>query len=220
MDNSYLNFLREEDIKKEIESYQTIVNYVKENFKEGEDYGRLPDYPKPSLLKPGAEKLCSLLNLSVHVDIAEKIENFREGIFHYVCKCTLKYKDTGVIASEGLGSCNSKESKFLNQNPFVIANTVLKLAKKRALVDAILTATRTSGMFTQDVEDMDEVINEKKELGLATASQKAFIAKLAQNRGLNEAQFAEFSKNTTGKEKAQDWTKEDAAKLIKALKNK
>ncbi len=34
-------------------------------------------------------------------------------------------------------------------------NTVLKMAKKRAFVDASLTATAASDIFTQDVEDMD-----------------------------------------------------------------
>lgn len=34
-------------------------------------------------------------------------------------------------------------------------NTVLKMAKKRAHVDAVLTATAASDIFTQDVEDMD-----------------------------------------------------------------
>jgi hypothetical protein len=35
-------------------------------------------------------------------------------------------------------------------------NTVLKMAKKRAHVDAVLTATAASDIFTQDVEDMQE----------------------------------------------------------------
>ncbi|WDC84094.1 hypothetical protein PL321_17700 [Caloramator sp. mosi_1] len=80
-------------------------------------------------MKSGAEKLCSLLNLSVQIDILDKVEDFKEGIFHYVCKCTLK-NSFGNVVSEGLGSCNSKESKFSNQNPFAVANTVLKLSKK------------------------------------------------------------------------------------------
>ena len=33
-------------------------------------------------------------------------------------------------------------------------NTVLKMAKKRALVDAVLTATAASDIFTQDLEDI------------------------------------------------------------------
>ncbi|MBZ4663860.1 MAG: hypothetical protein JG776_1575 [Caloramator sp.] len=219
MEKEMFNFLTEEDIKNEINSYQLIVNYIKENFKDGEDYGKIAEYPKPSLLKSGAEKLCSLLNLSVQVEILEKIEDFKEGIFHYVCKCTLK-NSLGNIVSEGLGSCNSRESKFLNQNPYGVANTVLKLSKKRALVDAILTATRTSGMFTQDIEELDELISTNIKVNLATASQKAFIAKLAKDKGMSETQLMDFTKKVTGKEKSKDWTKDDAAKIIKTLKNK
>jgi hypothetical protein len=40
----------------------------------------------------------------------------------------------------------------------VCHNTCLKMAKKRAHVDAILTATAASDIFTQDVEDMPEVM--------------------------------------------------------------
>lgn len=42
-----------------------------------------------------------------------------------------------------------------NPDPADNYNTVLKMAKKRAHVDAILTATAASDIFTQDVEDMD-----------------------------------------------------------------
>lgn len=45
----------------------------------------------------------------------------------------------------------------------VCHNTVLKMAKKRAHVDATLTATAASDIFTQDVEDMPEVIPGAKE---------------------------------------------------------
>ncbi|WDC84093.1 hypothetical protein PL321_17695 [Caloramator sp. mosi_1] len=49
-------------------------------------------------------------------------------------------------------------------------------------------------MFTQDIEEMDEPINTNIKLNLATASQKAFIAKLAKDKGLTETQFADFTK--------------------------
>jgi hypothetical protein len=39
-----------------------------------------------------------------------------------------------------------------------LANTVLKMAKKRAQIDAILTATAASDIFTQDVEDLPEEV--------------------------------------------------------------
>ena len=32
-------------------------------------------------------------------------------------------------------------------------NTIIKMAKKRSYIDATLSATRTSGIFTQDLED-------------------------------------------------------------------
>jgi hypothetical protein len=35
-----------------------------------------------------------------------------------------------------------------------LANTILKMAKKRALVDAVLTATAASDVFAQDLEDL------------------------------------------------------------------
>jgi hypothetical protein len=37
-----------------------------------------------------------------------------------------------------------------------VYNTVLKMAKKRAFIDATLTATAASDFFTQDIEDLDE----------------------------------------------------------------
>jgi hypothetical protein len=43
-----------------------------------------------------------------------------------------------------------------HDNPADYFNTVLKIAKKRAHVDAILTATAASDIFTQDAEDIRE----------------------------------------------------------------
>ncbi|MEC2076308.1 hypothetical protein [Metabacillus fastidiosus] len=69
---------------------------------------------------------------------------------------TLTSKESGVIEVEGLESCNSKEASFQHQDSYTIVNTVLKMAKKRALIDAVLSATRASGLFTQDIEDFEE----------------------------------------------------------------
>lgn len=46
--------------------------------------------------------------------------------------------------------------KQVRANISDVANTVLKMAKKRALVDATLTCTAASDVFNQDIEDMDE----------------------------------------------------------------
>ena len=47
-----------------------------------------------------------------------------------------------------------KEVNQIRTNPADLANTVLKMAKKRALVDAVLTTTAASDIFTQDIEDL------------------------------------------------------------------
>lgn len=46
------------------------------------------------------------------------------------------------------------EGKTENPDPADCYNTILKMAKKRAFVDAILTATGASDIFTQDIEDL------------------------------------------------------------------
>jgi len=51
-----------------------------------------------------------------------------------------------------------ERGKVEHDNPPDYYNTVLKMAKKRAQVDATLTATAASDIFTQDIEDMPEVI--------------------------------------------------------------
>jgi hypothetical protein len=45
-------------------------------------------------------------------------------------------------------------------NPADIANTILKMAKKRAHVDGIKSATGTSGLFGQDLEDLNAEVAE------------------------------------------------------------
>lgn len=51
--------------------------------------------------------------------------------------------------------------KQVRMNVADVANTVLKMAKKRALVDAVLTATAASDIFDQDLEEMPEEIREE-----------------------------------------------------------
>ena len=60
-----------------------------------------------------------------------------------------------MLITEGLGSCNTRERKYLKMDPYTMDNTVLKMAKKRALVDAALLVASLSDVFTQDLEDMD-----------------------------------------------------------------
>lgn len=61
--------------------------------------------------------------------------------------CGAKFKDEDERIT--------KQPKGRVENPDIIdaKNTVLKMAKKRAKIDAVIGVTRSSGVFTQDMED-------------------------------------------------------------------
>lgn len=132
--------------------------------KEGEHYGTLPGCKKPCLFKSGAEKICFVFRLipSYKVDKTELLDGHRE----YVVTCSLSHEGSMHVGS-GVGSCTTMESQYRyrknksyekmeNPNIFDTFNTCLKMAKKRAFVDAVLTTTASSDLFTQDVEDIIE----------------------------------------------------------------
>jgi len=72
-------------------------------------------------------------------------------------------KDAPEIAGQSI-------EKVENENPADHYNTVLKMAKKRAFVDATITATAASDIFTQDIgDDESEIVPENAQ----TAPQRA-----------------------------------------------
>lgn len=132
-----------------------LKKFIDEIMVPGVDYGIIPGIDKPSLLKSGAEKLCDVFGFSKRVEVINRVEDWRCGIFNFEVRVTLVCKSTNVIEAEGIGCCNSRESKYSSQRGYDVMNTVLKMAKKRGLIDAVLSATRSSDLFTQDVEDMN-----------------------------------------------------------------
>jgi len=136
-----------------INQFQTIVQ---KTLKQNHDFGVIPGTPKPTLLKPGAEKILMLMGLTSEYEIVEKVQDYEGGFFAFTVKCTLSKGDTKI--TEGIGHANTRERRYVsgrNQDPFTLANTVLKMAKKRSQVDAVLTVASLSDIFTQDLEDMD-----------------------------------------------------------------
>ena len=138
------------------ERINMLQSFVKEMMIPKVDYGFIPNCDKPALFKSGAEKLCDIFGFSKQIEILNRVEDWEKGLFHYEVKTILINKRTGMIEAEGIGSCNSKERKYIKQDSYSIINTILKMAKKRAFVDAVLSATRSSGIFTQDIEDLDD----------------------------------------------------------------
>lgn len=126
------------------------------------DYGMIPGCKKPSLLKAGAEKLAVYYGFSTSISIENRFENYDKKLVAYEVKATV-YDTSGKIIAEGIGAANSQERKFLKGDFFSQINTVLKIAKKRAYVDAIITGTGCSSIFTQDLEEISLQANQEQE---------------------------------------------------------
>lgn len=185
-----------------------IQELMKRVMIKGVDYGTIPGCgDKPTLLKPGAEKICLMLNLATQVKCRRIL--MEKGHREYEVTCTLTHRSGGLIG-EGVGVCSTMESKYRYrgsgrkcpkcgkdaiikgkaeygggficfakkggcgakfadsdksvseqsdakiENPDIADtfNTVKKMSKKRAFIDAVLTSTGASVMFTQDIEDL------------------------------------------------------------------
>lgn len=96
---------------------QAIIDFTRAVMVKDVDYGTIPGTgDKPTLKKPGAEKLTSLFGLSPRFDIVEKETDWtgrdhgNEPFFYYQYRCSLYYGD--ILAGQGLGSCNSWEKKY------------------------------------------------------------------------------------------------------------
>ncbi|MGO1367853.1 MAG: hypothetical protein ACTHVE_06855 [Senegalia sp. (in: firmicutes)] len=149
-----------EDSMNKIYKFQKVIQ---KTLVEGHDYGKtFYGSSKPSLLKPGSEKILMLLGISSEYEIIDKVQNYEDGFFAFSVKCILKKNEK--IVTEGLGHSNSRERKYLGgkQDVYMLGNTCLKMAKKRALVDATLTVASLSDIFTQDMEDMTQFEEEER----------------------------------------------------------
>ena len=169
------------------------VNLIQEVMKavmqKGQHYGVTPGCgDKPTLLKPGAEKLAMTFRLAADPQVQELSA---DGEIGYRTTVRLIHIPTGNFVGAGIGEASTAEDKYawrsavnaeefaetpenrrrekwrkgrqgeadyklkqVRTNPADLANTILKMSKKRALVDAVLTATAASDIFTQDIEEM------------------------------------------------------------------
>ena len=132
-----------------------IETVIRTHLKAGVDYDTIPNCGrKPTLLKAGAEHLASIYGFRTTSEIVNRVEVLDKNFVLYEFKTTV-YKN-GEIVSIGYGSCNTLERKFIKQGFAAALNTVIKIARKRSFVDAILSATSASRIFTQDIEELRE----------------------------------------------------------------
>ena len=179
------------EIKAQVNMIQEVMESV---MKEGIHYGVIPGTGgKPTLLKPGSEKLNLTFRISPRV-VIEDLSTPDE--IHYRVISKAYHISSGDFLGDGVGEASSNEEKYkwrravvkaefdetpedrrrepykkgqkgayakikqVRTNPADIANTVLKMAKKRAQVDMTLTVLAASDAFSQDLEDMTDVMRE------------------------------------------------------------
>lgn len=184
----------------------TIKEAMEQAMRRDVDYGVIPGTnSKPTLLKPGAEKLSVLFQLDPQISAYEHWEGD-----HLTVKavCIIYHAPTGERLGRGEGMCSTREKKYAYRKADRICpdcgnasifkskkdgegfycwakkggcgnkfadddsritgqalgdvdnpdlpdqyNTVLKMARKRALVDGVLLVTGASALFTQDLDD-------------------------------------------------------------------
>ncbi|MGX2040402.1 hypothetical protein ACWJKU_09765 [Methylocaldum sp. MU1018] len=148
-----------------------ILNWIREALVEGTDYGRIhlfnrekcafakrgearlcpinSHWSKPSLFKPGAEKICGMLGVTVHypnLTAYEQAALSGQRLGTIILRCELRDSQERTVA-EGIGARSV-------QQDYGDLNKALKMAGKSAHIDATLRMAGLSEVFTQDLEDM------------------------------------------------------------------
>jgi len=170
----------------EIRQRVNLVQEVMQNImKRDTHYGTIPGTPKPTLYKPGAEVLCVTFRIAQEYRI-EDLSSDGHARYRVTCigrhqttgitlgegvgECSSgeeKYKWRGAACKAELDYTpeNMRRKKFykngnsvdqIRTEPADLANTILKMACKRAMIAMTLNVTAASDIFTQDIEDIPE----------------------------------------------------------------
>ncbi len=166
---------------------EALMEWIRSALVEGVDYGRIPTrhgLSKPSLWKPGAEKICGMLGVTVHFPTLHDYEQAAlrgAKIENVIIRCELR-DSNGRVVADGVGARRvSQDGGDLNKT--------LKMAEKSAHIDATLRMAGLSEVFTQDLEDMageakaQEPVLER----LITPAQHRYLEMQIQKLGLDRA---------------------------------
>ena len=151
------------EAKKQNEALMALMRGL---LKDGVDYGTVPGVPKPFLQQPGAQQLGLVFKFRAEFEKIDSIIDFnQEPVFiAYEYKCKIYHRENGIFMGEGVGACNNYEKKYkyhkdgiVFADPLDRQNTLVKMAKKRSYVDAMLNVTGASRLFTQDPDGLDDI---------------------------------------------------------------
>lgn len=83
--------------------------FIKAKLKSGYDYAKIPGTARPTLLQPGAEKVC--MYLRVRPEYETKRTELPDGHLEVEAICRLYSLRSGLIVGAGAGSCSTLESR-------------------------------------------------------------------------------------------------------------
>ena len=160
-----------EALERREDNRKALLKWIQSNLQAGIDFGQIHvmgkdkcrlakdgrahecidprHWSKPSLWKPGAEKICGMLGLIPRFPNLSEYENVvlrGEEITVIILKCEL-HTGSGFVAAEGTGA-----RRITQDNGDI--NKSLKMAEKSSHIDATLRVAGLSELFTQDLEDM------------------------------------------------------------------
>ena len=171
------------DIISHVAMVQEVMRAV---MKENVHFGVIPGTDKPTLYKQGAEVLC----MAFRVADQYQVEDLSTAdTVRYRVTCTGVHQMNGVTLGSGMGEASSSEEKYkwrkayddefdatpenlkrikkgkyttkqVRTEPADLANTILKMANKRAKIAMTINVTACGDMFGQDLEDMDEALRD------------------------------------------------------------
>ena len=189
-------------------------NLVREVLKPDIDFGKTPGIEYPYLWDSGAAKLMAAFNAYPTYKILDTIDSVSKTA--YTVQCELVARNTGKLLTVGLGSCSTTEKRYRylrkdNQAEAEgIPNTILKMAAKRADIDAVHSLPGVAGtlrkLFTRGLPDS------------LTETARLFAAKL-NNLGITIEQAREMLGIRSFREdwiKKQHKTLDEAYEVIKA----
>lgn len=86
--------------------------FVKDAMVAGVDFGVIPGTQKPTLYQPGAQKLAEIYGFAHDFEDAVTVEDWEKPFFFYRRRCRLTSRRDGRYIGVGVGSCNSRETKY------------------------------------------------------------------------------------------------------------
>ena len=97
-----------DQIRQQVNEIQRLQKSV---MKSETHFGKIPGCgDKPTLLQPGAQKLCLMFMLADDYQIEQT--DMANGHREYRVKCILTHKGNGIVQGNGIGICSTMESKY------------------------------------------------------------------------------------------------------------